>query len=339
MRIKIFRSLPLIFLLSAGFISIRGQDIHFSEFHLSPLSLNPAMTGFFDGEVRFSGIYRTQWQPIRHAEGYKTLSAAADFSLFKQRLKDDYFGAGLMFYRDKAGSLNFSTTNVSLSLAYSKGFGNRTKHSIAIGLQPGFIQKSIDITSDAIFPDDQFEAGLLSDSETLIDMNAGFIYHIIPRRRLNMYVGAAYHHLTRPTQDFAAGETDELSSKIVASAGALIEIGNNFNLLPSLLFLQQGVSRQINAGSYVQIIFGDEYFSESSISFGMFTRFARTSADALILASRVDYKWLTFGLSYDFTISELSTASQHANALEVSVVYIGKVNRQRASKAHYCPQF
>ena len=47
-----------------------GQDIHFSQFYSSPLTLNPAYTGNYEGNWRVMSNYRTQWSAI--AEPYKT---------------------------------------------------------------------------------------------------------------------------------------------------------------------------------------------------------------------------------------------------------------------------
>ena len=44
------------------FISLNAQDIHFSQFYASPLTLNPAMTGFVNGDCRAGVIYRNQWK-------------------------------------------------------------------------------------------------------------------------------------------------------------------------------------------------------------------------------------------------------------------------------------
>ena len=35
-----------------------AQDIHFTQFTMSPLTLNPGLTGKFEGTVRIGGIYR-----------------------------------------------------------------------------------------------------------------------------------------------------------------------------------------------------------------------------------------------------------------------------------------
>jgi hypothetical protein len=40
----------------------KGQDIHFSQYYASPLSLNPANTGNYDGDWRLMNSYRQQWK-------------------------------------------------------------------------------------------------------------------------------------------------------------------------------------------------------------------------------------------------------------------------------------
>jgi hypothetical protein len=40
---------------------LSAQDPHFSQFFASPLTLNPALTGKFDGVLRVAGNYRDQW--------------------------------------------------------------------------------------------------------------------------------------------------------------------------------------------------------------------------------------------------------------------------------------
>ena len=58
----------LYFILLGGLIMLStdviGQDIHFSQFYMSPLTLNPAMTGVMNCNTRFIGNYRNQWSPV-----------------------------------------------------------------------------------------------------------------------------------------------------------------------------------------------------------------------------------------------------------------------------------
>ena len=45
---------------------LKAQDIHFSQYFNSPLSLNPAQTGNFDGNWRIVGNTRDQWRALNY---------------------------------------------------------------------------------------------------------------------------------------------------------------------------------------------------------------------------------------------------------------------------------
>jgi hypothetical protein len=64
-----------------------AQDIHFSQFDGALLNISPAYTGVFDGDYRFSAIYRSQWQAV--PVGYSTFNINAETKLkplfFKKR--------------------------------------------------------------------------------------------------------------------------------------------------------------------------------------------------------------------------------------------------------------
>src|SRR5688572_9659131 len=78
-----------------------AQDLHFSQYYLSPLSLNPAYTGRYRGDYSIYGSYRSQWRLID--EAYKTYSAVFDMNTFPRNL---YASGGLLFISDgSAGNL------------------------------------------------------------------------------------------------------------------------------------------------------------------------------------------------------------------------------------------
>lgn len=278
--------------------------------------------------------YRTQWGAINSK--YETFSGGVDFSLFKDKLREDYFGVGAFVYTDRAGDLNFNTTHAALSLAYSKGFGDRVKHSIALGFSAGFFARSLNPAA-AQFPD--VVEGLNQENFNDMDFSAGLLWHVVPRERLNMYVGFAMHHLNSPSNTFLQDENSIVSPKYIVSSGALIEVGNQFNLLPSLLYARQSEAQQVNFGTYLQYVFGDDLETDASLSFGLFARLSKPAADALIPTIRVDVSGFTFGFSYDVNVSELSGGSNGRGALEVSLVYTGSFKRVRNYRKIYCPTF
>ena len=62
----------------------QAQDPNFSQFFASPLTLNPALTGKFDGVLRVAGNHRNQWPTINNA--FITSTASVDFGILKNNL-------------------------------------------------------------------------------------------------------------------------------------------------------------------------------------------------------------------------------------------------------------
>ena len=63
--------------------NVHAQDPHFSQFFASPLTLNPAFTGKFNGTVRVAGNYRNQWPEINRA--FITNTASVDFQILQNK--------------------------------------------------------------------------------------------------------------------------------------------------------------------------------------------------------------------------------------------------------------
>ena len=65
---------------------VNAQDPHFSQFFSSPLTLNPAFTGKFDGTLSVAGNYRNQWPAFNNV--YTTSTLSVDFDILKDKLPD-----------------------------------------------------------------------------------------------------------------------------------------------------------------------------------------------------------------------------------------------------------
>jgi hypothetical protein len=55
-----------------------AQDIHFSQFYNTPILVNPAFTGFINGNYRFAALYRNQWASV--TVPYQTINATDELS-------------------------------------------------------------------------------------------------------------------------------------------------------------------------------------------------------------------------------------------------------------------
>ena len=103
-------------LIFAAFFAVctYAQDPHFSQFFASPLTLNPAFTGKFDGQWRLAVNHRDQWPSIPKA--YVTTSGSFDFSIMKDKLPaGDVFGIGI-------SGLSDASANDQLKLNYGSPF-------------------------------------------------------------------------------------------------------------------------------------------------------------------------------------------------------------------------
>ena len=84
-----------------------AQDVHTTQFYASPLTLNPALTGGFDGQLRASLNYRDQWRGLLPSP-FVTTSASLDFRFplaFGGRDNGDAASVGVVFpERQSAGS-------------------------------------------------------------------------------------------------------------------------------------------------------------------------------------------------------------------------------------------
>jgi hypothetical protein len=110
----------------------------------------------------------------------------------------------------------------------------------------------------------------------------------------------------------------------------------------SYLTIDADYSKQ---GSYTEAIAGATYSYKIGedlskpdyvIHFGGYLRWK----DAFIPFLKFDYNPLQIGFSYDANISELNTVSQTRGGFELSVTYVGFLDRGNSTKESYlCPRF
>ena len=128
-------------LLFFGF-SAKAQDPHFSQFFASPLTLNPALTGKFDGTLRVAGNYRNQWPAFNNV--YTTYTLSVDFPILKSKLPDyDTWGVGILALNDQAGAGVLTNTYLGLSTSYHKALDENGFQQLGIGFQGTYGQKRL----------------------------------------------------------------------------------------------------------------------------------------------------------------------------------------------------
>src|ERR1017187_7892961 len=131
--------------------NVSAQDPHFSQFFSSPLTLNPAFTGKFDGVLRIAGNYRNQWPSINNA--YTTGTISVDFPILRNKLPEmDTWGIGILGLTDQAAAGILTTNYLGLSTAYHKALDENGYQQISAGFMATFGQKKLDV-SKLVFED------------------------------------------------------------------------------------------------------------------------------------------------------------------------------------------
>src|SRR5688572_25040889 len=148
----------LIIALLTGVFTANAQDIHFSQFYSSPLTLNPALTGNFNGFYRVSGIYRNQWPGLTASKpAFSTPSVSVDLALLREKIKHGSLGVGVVFINDQQNGKTFNQNSFLASIAYNMGFGPQSKFQLGLGFQGG-------ITMYKMNPGNfEFEDGIIVD--------------------------------------------------------------------------------------------------------------------------------------------------------------------------------
>lgn len=303
---------------------VQAQDIHFSQFYASPLNLNPAFTGYSEGDYRVTGIYRNQWNTV--TTPFVTYSASYDMRLLGNKLKEDVFGVGASFVHDESGNGKLGLLSMMVSTAYNKKLGSNSDHYLGLGLQLGYVQRRLDQNS-LIFPsqhngtdfDVQQGSGenFANNQTGYFDMQVGILYNTIVAKRLGIFAGFTLFHLTQPKESFL-GEDTRLAMRNVAHAGLRIKLTERLYLTPNFIFMLQNKAQQVNFGSGIEYHFGKK---EDKIIVGVGGWYRLE--DSGIASLSAEYKRVRLGLSYDVTTSRLNEVPNPTGSFEISLIYLG----------------
>lgn len=350
-RSEKFRIFPIFMALGLalflGFPAARAQDPGFSQFFASPLTLNPALTGKFNGVVRVAGNYRNQWPTINNA--FITSTISVDAPILTGRLpENDTWGIGIMAMTDKSASGILNANYVSLSTAYHKALDADGYHSIGVGFQGTYGNQSLDGTRLT------FEDGLQLDGTWLrspteainsqyvsvhyFDFNLGALYNATTNGNNNIYFGASAYHLNHPKVSFLGVDTINIPSRVTIHGGGFFPVaGSPSTIYVSALASQQGGGRQLVVGGAWQIAASTDESNPVNFYAGLWGRFTSNTTDAVIPYVGLDYSDFSLGLTYDVNVSSLQPASQSRGGIEISLIYIKK----KGSGQHGipCPRF
>ena len=339
MKIFLMRKAILIIFTLASSVGVYAQDPHFSQFFSSPLTLNPAFTGKFDGSWRLAANHRDQWPSIPKA--YVTTSATFDFSIMKNRIpKGDVFGIGLSGVSDQSADAALKLNYGSLSMSYHKALDDEGNNTIGAGFQATYSSVTIDFTKLTF--GDQLEAGGFTgntsdpavrngNNRNYVDLNAGVLFSGSSNGVNNYYIGASVYHINKPSLSFT-DQTWNLASRLTVHGGGTFPISDVIAFNPSIIYQAQNKATELVLGGAISALVNGNDNNPSFVYFGAWMRVN----DAVIPYVGIELNGLRIGASYDVNTSGLKAATASRGGSEFSVIYI---HRPTETKGVPCPRF
>jgi type IX secretion system PorP/SprF family membrane protein len=348
------RKIFIVSLILIGVIQLQAQDRLFSQFYASPLTLNPALTGAFEGKFRVSAIYRDQWRSVME-NSYATFSSGLDLRWRMGRNTSrykDHAAVGVMFFNDKAGALNFSTTQISVSGAYHKALDIRNTQILSLGFQAGIAQRNINFGNVTF--EDQFNGTtgysdptaerLPENNYAFADYSVGLNYVYSPKAsKMRVFAGAAMHHFLSPSVSFfhkSDSDTDLpdnlLATRYSGQLSAQFPVSKGISILPRMIFDKQDEHMKLDAGANFRL--NTSEYRNVAIHVGGYVRPVTDQdnsfrMDAVVGLVGLEFNNVLIGMSYDVYLGRTSNFSR--GSFEFSVAYLGEYEDDLI----LCPKF
>ncbi len=322
-----------------------GQSMHFTQYYNAPLLLSPANTALMpDDDFRLGLNYRNQWAAV--PVPYNTFSAFGDFKVGGNRNDDrhhNWLGLGLAFFNDKAGDGNLSLTQIQGSAAYHLQI---TQFSmLSAGLSAAYVQRSVNydnLTFDTQWDGTSFNTQLANGEKVGViktnyaTVGAGLNFAWFPNESVYAKLGGSVLNINQPTETFYKSN-NTVGYRPIIDLDMLFKTGPVLIVNPSIYYTTQKGASELVFGSLFRTLLSEKRSNMPiELILGIFDRWG----DAVIGAAGLDIGGIQFMASYDFTLSALAPYNSGYGAMELSLIYTRKYNKnQGAGKIYNCPRF
>ncbi|MBC7777054.1 MAG: PorP/SprF family type IX secretion system membrane protein [Phycisphaerae bacterium] len=357
------RKLLFLLAVSLSLSSLSAQDIHFSQYNMSPMTLNPANIGNFEGTVRIGGIYRGQWASVIGNKGqYKTPSLWVDAPIITGFRRRDWVGVGLVFFSDKAGAGGLTHTAAKIGASYHLSLDKKGNAYLTLGAQYGQAGRKVD-PSKFFFeegylnpaPNGGYNSGAQVDflnteqaKSNWSDIDGGVVLRAKLNKRMDMSIGYSMYHIGKGKYGLVTGgggpgpnpspqtSSDQIARRSVVTGLFNIKLTEKFTVGPSFIYQTMSGADEISLQALGSYLFNAE--KDIDINFGLGYRL--TGSDAIYPMVGARYKNLRVGLAYDVNISDLNQVSNYRGGFEIAANYIVKIYKPAKVKTKVlCPRF
>jgi type IX secretion system PorP/SprF family membrane protein len=342
-----------------------AQNIHFSQFNMSPQTLNPALTGAFQGTFRINGIYREQYRSAMSSgsDRFTTPSISVDANIMRGLRKKDWISGGIMVFTDKAGATGLSQNAFKLAAAYHLALDKKGTTVLALGAHWGVVGTSLqggawrfaDELISGTPSDDRTSLGIQQDNgdakKSGKDLDAGLLLSGKLNKQMDYNLGFSMFHLftpqysllsntggsnpgPNPTPTPSTNSAQDRPLRTTLHGQFNIQLSKSMTFSPSFAFqTTRGLDEII-----LQAMGGYKLDpkKEFTLTYGLGYRF-REGFHPMIGMKQKD---LQVGLAYDINTNGLNSVTGYRGGFELAASYIFRIHKPAVIKPQVlCPRF
>ncbi len=336
-----------------------AQDFHYTQYFHSPLGVNPALAGAFNGSYRINGVYRSQYWSVAD-KAFNGFSLNVDAPIIRGIRKQDWVGIGLRLESATAGSVGQKLNFYGLGAAYHLSLDKKQTQILSIGAQYGTGGYTYDSSQ---LPNESFGSFLATkslsdqardfkntnggaggggqsttrDGGSLSDLSIGLLYSTKnPKTGTDLKIGIGVEGVLNPDRSAnveGSNGTDDKGIGINAFTSYEFEITRRASLTSGIYYYTNKKASAVNVNSIMN--YKMKPGNALTLHAGLGLR--GTRAGLIYLGATI--KDIRVGLAYDIDISSAGTASGGQGGAEIAVSYIGKIFKKPKPKPIiYCPR-
>lgn len=334
------KRLTLFVLILAAFGGLSAQDLHYSQFYNSPLNINPANTGIFNGDHRINLSYRNQWTSV---VPWTTFSGSYDRKFYPKKDRKYFLSGGvLMNYDDQSNISNLSLFNFNVTGSYTYILND--KNLITGGLLMGFASRAFDPTTrtwdsqwngrnfDPTRPPELIDV----NSQSFFESGIGVNYRWQNSRRTKLDLGLGVYHFIEPNLAFINADEINLPRRFSLTGVGNLFITEKFDIQLQALGQFQNEYDEFQFGGLGKFYVNQNRGKELEVHFGLGYR----TTKSLFPIFAIQYKNFYGSVNYDIDLSDFDENRVFSNPQTIEFHFSYIISNVRPfKKVKVCPIF
>jgi type IX secretion system PorP/SprF family membrane protein len=287
---------------------------------MSPISLNPSLSGTGISKWKVMSNYRTQWGNA--GTPFNTFTINGDYKIFDENENKNTLAVGVQIMNDKTLSGTFERNFLSTAISYHVNINSTSK--LGIGFMGTYSTRNLgnsNLTFGEQFTSGGFNTLLPSGEPQNISLipfysfSTGFVY-VFENDILGIQAGSSIYHLNNPKQSFFNSPDKSLPVRYVSHASIENQFINGSSLNSNFIYQKQGSVEYFTLGTALGIDIGS---GEKAKSFYLGAWYRTNDAVYPYLGLLIGS--LQFGLTYDISVSRQLTAQSLPGSFEFSFIF------------------